>query len=71
MNYVKIFRKQDIILEAKKEATVSQALNDAIEFAKEHQTIICTLRYNGFEFDIEKDSNINEKVTDYVNWLNK
>jgi hypothetical protein len=69
MNYVYIDIKQNIILRAKRNSTITQALYEAIEFAKEHNTDVCTLIYDGFSFDIEDNSDIKEKVKEYEYYL--
>ena len=62
--------KQDIMLLSINGATVTQALHDAIEFCKDNNTGLCTLFYGQYQFDIDKDTSIKEKVKDYNFWIN-
>lgn len=68
MTYIEIEPNQTINLMAKRGATVSQALHEAIEFSTKHKTDQCDLYYQGFTFGIEPDSDINGKVKEYENW---
>lgn len=70
MNYIEIYKHQRINLDAKDGATPTQAIQDAIDFCKEHEVKECDLYYLGFTFRIEHDSNINKLVADYMYWLN-
>lgn len=69
MNYISICPDQYLCLEAKKDATLTQALHEAVEFAKQFKTLQCDLYYNGFTFDIEPESDIKKKIKEYNEWI--
>jgi hypothetical protein len=69
MQYLNYAPQTAVYFTPKKGTTVAQALNEAIEFVKAHHIKNCELYYNGFCFGIEANSNINELVSDYVNWI--
>lgn len=68
MTYIEIEPNQAINLMAKRGATVTQALHEAINFCRNHSTEQCDLYYQGFTFGIEPDSDIAGKVKEYADW---
>lgn len=71
MRYCKFQYNQSIFLDAKGDATPSQALNDAIEFAKTNGLIGVYLNYHGYLFELDPTDNINDKMKDYKYYLSQ
>ena len=69
MENIKIVN-QFIRLKNKPETTPSRAINEAINFCIEHKISECELDYEGFLFDIEPDSDLKEKVSEYYRCKN-
>ena len=69
MLHIKLKKCQVIELEGKN-TTISKVLNEAIEFCQDNHCE-AILTFHGFTFDIDKNSDIIEKVKEYRMWEQK
>ena len=69
MLHIKLKKCQVIELEGKN-TTISKVLNEAIEFCQDNNCE-AILTFQGFTFDIDKNSDIIEKVKEYRTWEQK
>ena len=66
---VKIQPNQSIDLIPTDNATIAQAINDAMEFCKEYKCRYVNLTYNTYVLGIDNESDINMLIADYVYYL--
>ena len=64
---IKFKPNQRIEMECEKKETLTLSLHYAIELCKDHDIEI-DLYKNGFLFGLDKESDLKEKISDYVNW---
>ena len=69
MRHIEFFPKQSVELIAKSESTPTQALHEAQQFIKENNIEWAELHLNGFLLGVEHDSDIEELISEYNNWL--
>lgn len=69
MQHVKLASYQCVDLIAKVAATPEQAIKEAIQISRENRLIECNLFYKGFTFGICHDSNVDELVSEYNEWI--
>lgn len=65
MNYIKFAPNQCLLLQAKEDATPTQAIATAIQFVKDNNIKEAELDYRGYLFDIEPTSDLSQKMADY------
>ena len=70
MKYIKLKSPQVVEIESKHISNIKDALIEAALFAKEHD-IECDFEFNGFLFKIDKDSDLNDELIQYNDYLNK
>ena len=69
MKYIKLKSPQIIEIESKHISNIKDALIEAALFAKEHDIEI-DFCFNGFLFNIDKNTKLNDKLRNYNDWLN-
>lgn len=68
MRYSKISPDSDITLRSESGNTPDKAINEAIEFVKEHGLKSVDLNYGGFTMYIDPDVDIKQLVSEFYNW---
>jgi len=69
MKHIILKPQQEIELIAKENSTIMQAVVSSIEFIKKHNLKASWLYFQDYTILIDKDSNINQIVSDYNNYL--
>ena len=68
MNYIKFAQNQCILLQAKEDATPTQAVATAIEFVKENNIKEAELDYGGYLFHLNPTSDLSLKMASYYHY---